>query len=144
MTKRRDPMDREIESALQAGQFIGWSQARQAADADPGATAEILLAWMKNDDYGFCNELGSDAVKVFDSAGMAAFERAVPVRFEAACGKLEQKTGNYIRDQWDQILRSIFSLVCIELLSAFFSLVCSSLIVIEEGVNSNESKGKQH
>jgi hypothetical protein len=26
MTKRRDPMDRAIESALQAGHFIGWSQ----------------------------------------------------------------------------------------------------------------------
>ena len=121
MTKRRDPMDRAIESALQAGHFIGWNQgtafvsglenlegeiaalsansparaaalyeafiaacnlkaeeiddsdgefgsfagslfcgwiqARQAASADPGATAETLLAWMKNDDYGFCNEL---------------------------------------------------------------------------------------
>jgi hypothetical protein len=26
MTKRRDPMDRAIESALQAGRFIGWNQ----------------------------------------------------------------------------------------------------------------------
>jgi hypothetical protein len=26
MTKRRDPMDRAIESALQAGHFIGWNQ----------------------------------------------------------------------------------------------------------------------
>jgi tetratricopeptide (TPR) repeat protein len=173
MTKRGDPMDRVIESALQPGRFIGWSQgasfvaglgevereiaaltassparavalyetfiavcnlkaeeiddsdgefgtfagslfcgwiqARQAAGADPGATAEILLTWMKNDDYGFCNELGSDAVKVLDSAGMAAFERAVRVRFEASCGKREQKTGNYIRDQWGQILRSIYA-----------------------------------
>jgi hypothetical protein len=173
MTKRRDPMDRVVESALQPGRFIGWDQgdafvsglenlereiaaltassparaaalyeafiaacnlkaeeiddsygefgafagnlfcgwiqARQAAGADPAATTEILLAWMKNDDYGFCNELGSDAVKVLDSAGMAAFERAVQVRFEASCGKPEQKTGNYIRDQWGQILRSIYA-----------------------------------
>jgi hypothetical protein len=64
---------------------------------------------MKNDDYGFCNELGSDAVKVLDSAGMAAFERAVRVRFEDSCGKRELKTGNYIRDQWGQILRSIYA-----------------------------------
>jgi hypothetical protein len=173
MTKRGDPMDRVIESALQPGRFIGWSQgasfvaglgevereiaaltassparavalyetfiavcnlkaeeiddsdgefgtfagslfcgwiqARQAAGADPGATAEILLTWMKNDDYGFCNELGSDAVKVLDSAGMAAFERAVRVRFEDSSGKRELKTGNYIRDQWGQILRSIYA-----------------------------------
>lgn len=173
MTKRRDPMDRAIESALQAGHFIGWNQgtafvsglknlereiaalsansparaaalyeafiaacnlkaeeiddsdgefgmfagnlfrgwiqARQAAGADPGATAETLLAWMKNDDYGFCNELGSDAVKVLDSAGMAAFEQAVRARFEASCGKQEQNTGHYIRDQWGQILRSIYA-----------------------------------
>jgi hypothetical protein len=26
MTKRRDPMDRAIESALQAGHVIGWNQ----------------------------------------------------------------------------------------------------------------------
>lgn len=172
MTKRRDPMDRAIESVLQAGHFVGWNQgtafvsglenlereiaalaansparaaalyeafiaacnlkaeeiddsdgefgmfagnfrgwiqARQAAAADPGATAETLLAWMKNDDYGFCNELGSDAVKVLDSAGMAAFEQAVRARFEASCGKQEQNTGNYIRDQWGQILRSIYA-----------------------------------
>jgi hypothetical protein len=173
MTKRRDPMDRAIESALQAGHFIGWNQgtafvtglenlereiaalaangptraaalyetfiaacnlkaeeiddsdgefgmfagnlfrgwiqARQAAGADPGATAETLLAWMKNDDYGFCNQLGSDAVKVLDSAGMAAFEQAVRARFEASCGKQQQNTGNYIRDQWGQILRSIYA-----------------------------------
>ena len=173
MTKRRDPMDRAIESALQAGHFIGWNQgtafvsglenlegeiaalsansparaaalyeafiaacslkaeeiddsdgkfgtfagslfcgwiqARQAASADPGATAETLLAWMKNDDYGFCNQLGSDAVKVLDSAGMVTFEQAVRARFEASRGKQEQNTGNYIRDQWSQILRSIYA-----------------------------------
>jgi hypothetical protein len=173
MSKRRDPMDRAIESALQPGDFIGWNQgtafvsglenlereiatlaansparasalyeafiaacnlkaeeiddsdgafgtfagnlfrgwiqARQSAGADSGATAEILLAWMKNDDYGFCNELGSDAVKVLDSAEMAAFEQAVRTRFEASCGKQEQNTGNYVRDQWGQILRSIYA-----------------------------------
>jgi tetratricopeptide (TPR) repeat protein len=173
MTKRRDPMDRVIESALQPGRFIGWSQgasfvaglgevereiaaltassparaaalyeafiaacnlkaeeiddsdgefgmfagslfcgwiqARQAAGTDPGGTAEILLTWMKNDDYGFCNELGSDAVKVLDRVGMAAFEQAVRVRFEAACGERKQQAGNYIRDRWGQILRSIYA-----------------------------------
>jgi uncharacterized Zn finger protein len=40
---------------------------------------------------------------------MAAFERAVRVRFEESWGKREQKTGNYIRDQWGQILRSIYA-----------------------------------
>ena len=173
MNKRRDPMDRVIESALQPGRFIGWSQgasfisgleeaereiaaltagsparavalyeafiaacnlkaeeiddsdgefgtfagnlfcgwihARQAAGADSGVTAETLLSWLETDDYGFCNELGSDAVKVLDRAGMAAFEQAVRVRFEAECGEREQRAGNYIRDQWGQILRSIYA-----------------------------------
>jgi hypothetical protein len=173
VTKRRDPMDRAIESALQLGRFIswnqgtafvsgleglkreiaalaansparaaalygafiaacnlkaeeiddsdgefgmfagslfcGWIQAQQAAGADPGATAETLLTWMKNDDYGFCNQLGSDAVKVLDTVGMAAFEKLVSARFEASCGKQEQNTGNYIRDEWSQILRSIYA-----------------------------------
>ena len=34
------------------GLFCGWIQARQAAAADRGETARLLLAWMDDDDYG--------------------------------------------------------------------------------------------
>jgi hypothetical protein len=74
--------DSDGEFGAFAGNLLcGWIQARQAAGADPGATPETLLAWMKNDDYGFCNQLGSGAIRVLDSARMAAFEQAVRARF---------------------------------------------------------------
>ncbi|MHB2008256.1 MAG: DUF6880 family protein [Acidobacteriaceae bacterium] len=104
----------EIDSEWEFGNFVaglacGWIQARQAAGADGEATAKALLSWMENDDYGFCNELGSDAVKVLDREGLAAFERQVRVRFEAACGKPEERVGTYFRDRWGQVLRSIYA-----------------------------------
>src|SRR5712691_3221149 len=61
--------------------FCGWIQARQAAGADREETARLLLTWMEHDDYGFCNDLGRDAVKVLDCAGLEAFELEVQVRF---------------------------------------------------------------
>ena len=64
--------------------FCGWIKTRQAASADPDDTAARLLVWMDNDPYGFCYELGSDAAKVLDKAGLAAFEKLLRARFEAA------------------------------------------------------------
>jgi hypothetical protein len=61
------------------GFFGGWIQARQAAGADRGETAKLLLAWMDDDGYGFCNDLGRDAVKVLDRAGLAS-QRSRPGR----------------------------------------------------------------
>jgi len=99
----------EIDSEWEFGNFVaglscGWIQASQAAGADPEMTAKTLLSWMDRDDYGFFNELGSNAVKVLDRAGLAAFERQVRTRFEPACGKREERVGNYFRDEWGKIL----------------------------------------
>jgi tetratricopeptide (TPR) repeat protein len=94
------------------GLFCGWIAARQTAGADPGQTAEFLLAWMDDDDYGFCNDLERSAVKVLDRAGLEAFEREVQVRFEAAYAaarKREDRALNYDRDRWGQMLRAIYS-----------------------------------
>jgi len=95
----------EIDSEWEFGNFVaglacGWIQASQAAGADPEMTAKTLLSWMDRDDYGVFNELGSNAVKVLDRAGLAAFERQVRTRFETACGKREERVGNYFRDEW--------------------------------------------
>jgi hypothetical protein len=106
-----DDSDGEI-GTFAGGLFCGWIKARQAAGADRGETAKLLLAWMDNDDYGFCNDLGRAAVKVLDRAGLAAFEQEVQARFEAACaaaGKREDRALNYGCDRWGQILRSIYS-----------------------------------
>ena len=56
--------------------FCGWIRARQAAGVDRDETARLLLRWMDDDPYGFCNDLELAAVKVLDPAGLAAFERA--------------------------------------------------------------------
>ncbi len=91
------------------GLLCGWIQARQAAAADADKTAETLLSWMENDDYGFCNDLKSEAAKVLDRAGLASFERAVRVRFESPCVKPKERVGGYYRDSWGQVLRSIYA-----------------------------------
>ena len=94
------------------GLFCGWIAARQTAGADRGQTAKLLLAWMDDDDYGFCNDLERSAVKVLDRAGLEAFEREVQVRFEAAysaAGKREDRALNYNCDRWGQMLRVIYS-----------------------------------
>jgi hypothetical protein len=106
-----DDSDGEL-GTFAGGLFCGWIQARQAAGADRGETAKLVLAWMDDDDYGFCNDLGRDAVKVLDRAGLASFEQEVQVRFEAACaaaGKRDDRVRNYDCDRWGQILRSIYT-----------------------------------
>lgn len=60
--------------------FYDWVRARQAAHAEPDETAETLLSWMEDDDYGYCHRLEEGATKVFNKAGLAAFERAVRSR----------------------------------------------------------------
>src|SRR5258708_30164473 len=57
------------------GLFCGWIKARQAAGADRGETAKLLLGWMDDDPYGFCNDLWHEAVKVLNRAGVEAFEQ---------------------------------------------------------------------
>jgi hypothetical protein len=56
----------QIDSEWEFRRFIaelacGWIRARQAAEASAESTARTLLSWMDRDDYGFFNDLGSDA-----------------------------------------------------------------------------------
>jgi tetratricopeptide (TPR) repeat protein len=62
----------------------GWITARQAAQVSPQQTTARLLAWMDNDQYGFCHRLEHEIATVFDMAGLAAFIDAIRGRFEAA------------------------------------------------------------
>ncbi len=95
--------------------YRGWIKARQAAGADQGQTAKLLLAWMDDDDYGFCNDLEHSAATVLDRAGLEAFEREVRARFNKACADLSKGKGsaatnpNYARDRWGGILKAIYS-----------------------------------
>ena len=52
--------------------FCGWVTARQATAADPADTVARLLAWMDNDQYGFCFGIEKDLASALDDAGRAA------------------------------------------------------------------------
>ena len=95
--------------------FRGWIAARQAAGADPGETARLLLRWMDDDPYGFCNDLELSAVKVLDRAGLAGFEAEARARFDEECAALNRQkcpaspNPNYARDQWCRMLKAVYS-----------------------------------
>jgi hypothetical protein len=101
------------------GQFTGdlickWIKARQASGADPDETAARLLAWMDDDPYALCYDIEKDASKAFDKAGLAAFERQIRTRFEAAGtvkpaqGKALGREPEYLRRRGSEILRTIY------------------------------------
>jgi hypothetical protein len=101
------------------GQFVGdlickWIKARQASGADPDETAARLLAWMDDDPYALCYDIEKDASKAFDKAGLAAFERQIRTRFEAAetvkpaQGKAPGHEPEYRRRRGSEILRTIY------------------------------------
>jgi uncharacterized Zn finger protein len=84
------------------GLFHGWIKARKTAGADHNETARLLLAWMEDDQYGFCHDLERGAAKVLDRAGRKAFEQEVRGRFDKA-------TGDYERRRLAETLKSIYS-----------------------------------
>jgi hypothetical protein len=109
-----DDSDGEF-GAFAGGLYFGWIAARQAADADRGETARLLLAWMDGDDYGFSNDLELSAVKVLDRAGLEAFEREVRARFDKECAAIGRRNRpanpslDYARDRWGRVLKTIYA-----------------------------------
>jgi len=97
------------------GLFCGWIRARQAAGADRDETARLLLGWMDDDPYGFCNELELAVVRVLDKAGLEAFERDVRAHFDEECAALRERkrpegpNPNYVRDRWARMLKTVYS-----------------------------------
>ena len=92
--------------------FSGWVKARQAAGADPDATARRLMAWMDDDPYGFCYEFERDLVKVLNKRGLAAFERCIRERFDgkATVPAGEREGGpEYRRRRAAEILRAVLA-----------------------------------
>jgi len=94
--------------------FRSWIKARRAAGADPDDTATRLLAWMDDDPYGFCYQLEQGAAKAFDKAGLAAFEKRIRARFDAAAGETPPPGGSwqsnpeYARRRWGETLRAVY------------------------------------
>jgi hypothetical protein len=111
--KAKEIDDSDGELGMFAGDlFCGWIKARQAADADRVETAKILLVWMDDDPYGFCNDLERQAVKVLDRAGLKAFEQEVRARFDAAPDERKRRPGQHLDYHcyhWGQVLRAVYA-----------------------------------
>ncbi len=104
----------EIHSEWEFGNFVGelargWIRARQAGGADRAETARTLLSWIDRDDYGFFSDLGSEAVKILDQAGLTAFETEVHVRFEKSCGNQGDQSDSHSVEPWARTLRLIYA-----------------------------------
>jgi tetratricopeptide (TPR) repeat protein len=106
--------------------FCGWIRARQAAGAAPQDTASRLLAWIDDDPYGFCSGIEKDVAKAFDKAGLAAFEKLIRARFDAAATAIPTADGTapdrreYQRRRWSEVLRALY--VQQRALTAYISL----------------------
>jgi tetratricopeptide (TPR) repeat protein len=98
----------------------GWITARQAAQASPQQTTARLLAWMDDDQYGFCHRLEHQIAAVFDEAGLAAFIDQIRSRFEAADQATPASAGSDQADRdarrrraettrWAEVLRSLYA-----------------------------------
>jgi hypothetical protein len=105
------------DSSGEFGQFVGelicaWLPARQASGASADETAAMLLARMEDDNYGFCVGIENDVPKALDRAGLAAWEKQVRARYDAAAkpapGTLPQLPPDYLRRQWSGVLRAIY------------------------------------
>jgi tetratricopeptide (TPR) repeat protein len=72
--------------------ICGWIEARQAAGLSAKETVSQLLGWMKNDDFGFCNDIEKHAIKVLNPEGgrllishfQGLVEKALPTRGEGS------------------------------------------------------------
>jgi hypothetical protein len=106
-----DDSDGEL-GAFAGGLFLGWIKARQAAGADRDETAGLLLKWMDDDPYGFCNDLGRQAATVLDRSGLAALEREVRPRFEAAAlsagSRKQDPRLDFAIGHWGGMLNSVY------------------------------------
>jgi tetratricopeptide (TPR) repeat protein len=91
--------------------FRGWIQARQAAGADREETAKSLLAWMKDDPYGFCHDLDREAVKALDKKGLDAFVCRIRSEFESETARKEknERPSGYARRKWGGVLKTLLA-----------------------------------
>jgi hypothetical protein len=102
------------------GQFVDdlycdWIKARQAEGANPNETASRLLAWMDDDEHGFCYDLEKDAARVLDKDNLAAFATQIRARFDDAAKVPPRTDGrfrdrpDYLRRRWGEALRTLYA-----------------------------------
>lgn len=107
-----DDSDGEI-VVFAGGLYLGWIKARQAAGADAAETARLLLKFIDEDNYGFCDGLVSSAAEVLDRAGLDALAREARSRLDKARiarddpKRPKQPNPNYYLDRWGGMLKTI-------------------------------------
>ncbi len=94
--------------------FCDLIKARQAAGTDPETTASRVLSFMDHDPYGFSRGVETAAAKVLDKAGVAAFEKQVRARLDAAAAAQPQSDephrsqADYARRHWGEVLLNLY------------------------------------
>jgi hypothetical protein len=90
----------------------GWIKSRQAAGADPDETAIRLLFWMDHDPFCLLHQIERETARVFNKAGLAAFERQVRARFDKGCAATSsdpaQRPPTAAQRHWGAVLRAIY------------------------------------
>jgi hypothetical protein len=81
-----------------------WIKSRPATGADPHKTVTTLLVWMEDGPFAFCYRIEKDTAAAFDKAGLAAFEKQIRERFDAA--SVDPSSWTYRRTA--EILREIY------------------------------------
>ena len=78
---------------------------------DPDETAKSLVAWMEDDEYGFCLDLDREAMKVLDKHGLDAFTRRIRSKFESARTRDdgEKNFPGYARRRWGEALKTLLA-----------------------------------
>jgi tetratricopeptide (TPR) repeat protein len=78
--------------------FVSWIAARQKADRPAEETVREILAWMDNDDYGFCHAMHGEVARALDKAGFALFKGHFQNLFETAFAPFACETPRRIYD----------------------------------------------
>ncbi len=94
------------------GLVCGWINSRQAAGVDPDETATRLLFWMDHDPFCLLHQIERETAKVFNKAGLAAFERQVRARFDrgfaATSHDPAQRRPTSAQRHWGEVLQAIY------------------------------------
>lgn len=113
-------MEQLIESALAPGRFIPYNANYdfvgdlEAAEKQIASLVPTEPELMDDDPYGFCYQLEEDAAKMFNKAGLAAFEKQVRTRLDVAAtltpasGESSRRNPDYQRRRCGDMLRTVY------------------------------------
>lgn len=87
--------------------FVEWVRARQEANANAEETIRLLLRWIDSDDYGYCDNTESDAIRVLDNEGLASLANTMRTRLSTPTTTYNDPRDDYLRKRWRTTLRDV-------------------------------------